>query len=247
MSATLDPPPHPAPPATGSHDYTMTAAGAWHGARASVALGVASAILGAGFGVAARQAAMPLGITLLMSGSVFAGAAQFAALTMWTAPLPFVPIWLSTFAVNARFALLSASLTPWLRHYRGAVPWASMFVLGEGQWAISTNAYARGERDLGIFIGSGVVVWVVWMAGTLVGHLAAPLLGDPRRLGLDLVLVLFFAATLTSTWRGRRDLAPWAAAALATRLPAWLVAPEWQVLVAALVGATIGAWRDSHD
>lgn len=227
-------------------DYTLTAAGAWQGARASVALAVASAVLGAGFGVAARQTALPLWATLLMSGSVFAGAAQFAALTLWTSPLPLLPIWLSTFAVNARFALLSASLTPWLRHYGGMVPWVSLFMTAEGPWAVANAAYGRGQRDIGVLIGSGVATWIVWMAGTATGFLAAPLLGDPRRLGLDLVLVLFFAALLTTTWRGRQDVAPWAAAALATRIPPSIVAPEWQILVAALVGAFIGAWRDAR-
>jgi predicted branched-subunit amino acid permease len=84
------------------------------------------------------------------------------------------------------------------------------------------------------------------MTGTATGYLAAPSLGDPRRFGLDLVLVLFFASTLTSGWRGPRDLVPWGAAALATRIPAAIVAPEWQVLVAALVGASVGAWRDTR-
>jgi predicted branched-subunit amino acid permease len=230
----------------GDRHHTLTMAGARQGARASVALGVASAVLGAGFGVAARQTELPLWATLFMSGSVFAGAAQFAALTLWASPLPFLPIWLSTFAVNARFALLSASLTPWLRHYGGAVPWTSLFMMGEGTWAVANDAYRRGQRDLGVLIGSGVAIWIVWMAGTAAGHLAAPLLGDPRRLGLDLVLVLFFAALLTTTWRGRQDLAPWAAAALATRIPPSIVAPEWQILVAALVGAFVGAWRDAR-
>ncbi|MGE0812696.1 MAG: AzlC family ABC transporter permease [Vicinamibacterales bacterium] len=226
--------------------HTFTARGLARGASASVALGLASSVLGAGVGVAARQAGLPLWGTVLMSGSVFAGAAQFAALTLWVAPLPYAPIWLSTFAVNARFALLTASLSPWLRHYRGWVQGLSTFLMGEGQWAIASNAHLRGERDIGVFVGSGLVVWFVWMTGTTVGYLAAPVLGDPRRLGLDLVLVLFFAATLTTTWRGRRDLVPWGAAALATRLSPWMVPPEWQVLVAALVGATVGAWRDAH-
>jgi hypothetical protein len=39
---------------------------------------------------------------------------------------------------------------------------------------------------------------------------------------------------------------PWSAAALATRIPPSMVAPEWQVLVAALVGASVGAWRDTR-
>lgn len=226
--------------------HTFTRRGVWEGARASVPLGVASAVLGAGFGVAARQVDLALWATLFMSGSVFAGAAQFAVLPLWSAPLPLAPIWFSTFAVNARFSLLSASLTPWLRHYRGTAPWATMFLLGEGQWAIAMGGYARGQRDLGVLVGSGLLVWVVWMAGTAAGFLAAPSLGDPRRFGLDLVLVLFFASTLTSGWRGPRDLVPWSAAALATRIPPSIVAPEWQVLVAALVGACVGAWRDTR-
>lgn len=230
---------------TEAEDYALTASGIWRGARTSGALGVASAVLGAGFGVAAYQGALPLWATLAMSGSVFAGAAQFAALPLWSAPLPYAALWFSTFAVNARFSLLSASLTPWLKHYRGLVPWVTVGLIGEGQWAISTQAFAHGERDVGVLLGSSLVVWTSWMAGTSAGFLAAPLLGDPRRLGLDLVLVLFFAAALTGSWRGPRDLVPWASAALATRLPASIVAPEWQVLVAALVGAAVGAWRDA--
>lgn len=231
---------------TDTRDYSLTRQGIGRGARASVALGVASAVLGAGFGVAASHATFPLWATLFMSGTVFAGAAQFAVLGLWSAPLPFAPIWFSTLAVNARFSLLSASLTPWLKHYRGVVPWITVGLLGEGQWAVSTQAFARGERDLGVLVGSSLAVWTSWMAGTTLGFLASPVLGDPRRLGLDLVLVLFFTGTLVSGWRGPRDLLPWGAAALATRIPASIVAPEWQVLVAALVGACVGAWRDAR-
>lgn len=235
--------PAPAPPS----DVSLTRDGVRRGVAASVPLGIASAILGAGFGVAARQTALPLWSALLMSGTVFAGAAQFAALPLWTAPLPLVPLWLSTLAVNARFALLSAALSPWVLRYRAPVRWWSMFLLGEGQWAVAMQAYGRGERDLGVYVGSGAMVWAAWMAGTLAGHVGAAALGDPRRFGLDLVLVLFFASTLTSSWRGSRDLAPWAAAAAATRLSPWLVPLEWQVLVAALVGAAVGAWRDTRS
>jgi predicted branched-subunit amino acid permease len=120
--------------------YTLTRRGLWQGARASVPLGVASAVLGAGFGVAARQVDLALWATLFMSGSVFAGAAQFAVLPLWSAPLPLAPIWFSTFAVNARFALLSASLTSWLRH--GSRPACSAKVSGPSRWAPTRAANA---------------------------------------------------------------------------------------------------------
>lgn len=232
--------------AGGSSSDRITRAGLWQGARASVPISVATAVLGAGFGVAARQASLSLGATVGMTATVFAGAAQFAALTLWQAPLPLVPIWLSTLAVNARFMLLSASLAAWIGRRHGLKAIAAMFVMAEGPWAVSMQARAAGSRDFGVYIGSGAMVGFVWIAGTALGYLAAPLLGDPRRLGLDLVLVLFFACALTTTWRGSRDLAPWAAAALATRIPASIVAPEWQVLVSAVIGAAVGAWRDAR-
>lgn len=224
----------------------ITRAGIWQGVRASIPLGLATAVLGAGFGVAARQAQLPLGATMVMTAAVFAGASQFAALALWQSPLPLIPIWLSTLAVNARFMLLGAALESWTGRRHGAKAYAAMFFLAEGPWAVAMQAKAAGARDFGVFVGSGVAVWIVWVIGTAAGYLAAPLLGDPRQLGLDLVLVLFFACALTSTWRGPRDLAPWTAAALATQLPASLVAPEWQVLVAAVVGAAVGAWRDTR-
>lgn len=221
-------------------------AGFVRGLRLSAPVAVATLVVGTGFGLAAQQHGLPFWAAALMSGTVVAGAAQFAALPLWSAPLPFAAIWFSTLAINARFMLLSAALSPWLGRYRGATPWLSLALLIEGPWAVATRALHDGDRDLGVLLGSEVLIWVTWMAGTTAGFVAAPLLGDPRRFGLDLVLVLFFTGTLTSGWRGRRDLWPWAAAAAATFLPAAIVAPQWKVLVAGVVGATVGAWRDAR-
>lgn len=234
-------------------DHTLTAVGAActtaglvRGVRLSVPLAVATVVVGTGFGLAAQQVGMPLWAAALMSGTVLAGAAQFAALPLWTAPLPFAPLWFSTLAVNARFSLLSASLASWLHRYRGATPWLAVALLVEGPWAVVVKAQRDSDEDLGVLLGSQALMWVMWVGGTVLGYVAAPALGDPKRLGLDLVLVLFFAGTLTSGWRGPRDLWPWGAAAAATFLPASIVAPQWKVLVAALVGAAVGAWRDAR-
>ncbi len=240
MSASVGPASPANPPAR------CTMAGMVRGVRLSVPLAVATVVVGTGFGLAAQQARLPLWAASLMSGIVLAGAAQFAALPLWTTPLPLAPLWFATLAVNARFSLLSASLASWLRRYRGATPWLAVVLLVEGPWAVATRAQRDGDEDLGLLLGSQALMWVTWVGGTTLGYVAAPALGDPRRVGLDLVLVLFFTGTLTSGWQGVRDLWPWSAASAATFLPASIVAPEWKVLVAALIGAFVGAWRDAR-
>ena len=85
---------------------------------------------GMAFGVAALQNGLdPLSI-LLLSGLVFAGSSQFAALDLWTEPLALLPIWLTTLAINARHLLYGAALYPWLRsitkaHRSTSVPWSA--------------------------------------------------------------------------------------------------------------------------
>lgn len=233
-------------PGTADTPALCTLAGVVRGVRRSAPLAVATLVVGTGFGLAAAQRTLPLWAATLMSGTVLAGAAQFAALPLWSAPLPFAPVWLSTLAVNARFALLSASLAPWLSRYRGAAPWLALAMLIEGPWAVTTRSHREGDFDLGVLLGSQMLMWATWVGGTVAGYVAAPLIGDPRRFGLDLVLVLFFTGTLTAGWQGRRDLWPWVAAAGATLLPAALVAPQWKVLVAGVIGAAVGAWRDAR-
>lgn len=240
MTPGGDPGSPPEPPAR------CTTAGVIRGVRLSVPLAVATVIVGTGFGLAAQQAGMALWAASLMSGIVLAGAAQFAALPLWTSPVPLLPLWFSTLAVNARFSLLSASLASWLRRYGGATPWLAVVLLVEGPWAVTTRAQRDGDDDLGVLLGSQALMWITWVGGTVFGYAAAPALGDPRRLGLDLVIVLFFTGALTTGWRGPRDLWPWGAASAATFLPASIVPPQWTVLVAALVGAAVGAWRDTR-
>src|SRR5215813_10541223 len=95
------------PPATGSSSgsssggSSFTLRGALLGARRSLPLALAGLTEGVAFGVLARQAGMSLGETLAMSGLVYAGTAQFVALGLWVAPLPFVALAATTLLVNA--------------------------------------------------------------------------------------------------------------------------------------------------
>ena len=77
-----------------------------------ILLPVAAMVLpfGIAFSVAAQQAGLEDLTIIAMSMLVFAGASQFAALELWQSPVPWIPLALVVFAVNARHILMGASL-----------------------------------------------------------------------------------------------------------------------------------------
>lgn len=224
----------------------LTRAGWARGAREILPLCAFVFVLAATFGVSARQAGLSAGLAALMSASVFAGGAQFAALGLLGPPPMMMPLLLGTLAINARHLLLGAALAPWLMRLPLWQRLGAVAVLSDANWAQAMRAHAAGERDAGVLVGGGALMWATWVAGTAAGALASEAVPDVRRFGLDALLVGFFTAALVSGWRGRGDAPAAIGAAAVTALVVVLGAPQWSVLVGALGGAAAGAWSDAH-
>jgi 4-azaleucine resistance transporter AzlC len=224
----------------------LTLRGLARGAREILPLCVFVFVMGATFGVTARQAGLSAAVATLMSASVFAGGAQFAALGLLGPPLVMGPLLLGTFAINARHLLMGAALAPWLSRLPRWQRLSGVTVLSDANWAQAMRAYAAGERDVGVLVGAGSLMWLVWVIGTAVGAIAAAAVPDVSRFGLDALLLGFFAAALTDGWRGRADLPAALGALVTTVAVAAMGAAEWSVLVGALGGALTGAWLDER-
>jgi predicted branched-subunit amino acid permease len=211
------------------------------GAREMLFALVSIVLFAMAFGVAARGAGLEGWATLLMSGVVFAGASQFAALELMASPVPWIPLLTVVFAVNARHILMGAALYPWF----GRLPFAQRLLpaglMTDINWALAVQAYDRGERDMGHLVGSGLLLWVTWLAGTGLGvALVDAVTLDLRRFAIDLVFLLFFVCLLTSLRRGRSDDIAWVVAG-ATAVVAWHVLPaHWHVLAGAAAGGIAG-------
>jgi 4-azaleucine resistance transporter AzlC len=193
----------------------FTQAGVVRGVREIAPLMLAMVPYGMAFGVAATQKGLEPWQALLMSGLVFAGSSQFAALDLWVAPLSLVPILLTTLAVNARHLLYGAALYPWLRHASAAQRFPIMAVLTDSTWVYATQAEAKGERDAGVLLGAGGLTWLVWVLSTAAGAYLGGAIPDPKKFGIDVVMAVFFAAggrERRRSNRGRpRPLRDWSA------------------------------------
>jgi 4-azaleucine resistance transporter AzlC len=223
---------------------TFTRAGVWRGMRDIAPLMVAMWPYGMAFGVAALQKGVdPLSI-LLMSGLVFAGSSQFAALDLWVGPLGLIPIWLTTLAINARHLLYGAALYPWLRDITTAQRFPIVAVLTDSTWVYATQAEAKGERDAGVLLGAGALTWAMWVLSTAAGAYLGGAIADPKKFGIDVVMAAFFAVSLTSLWKGPDTLKPWAAAAAASLAGMWYLPAGWHVIAGGLAGGLVGVLTD---
>jgi 4-azaleucine resistance transporter AzlC len=222
----------------------FTHRGIARGARRTLPIGAAVAVYGTVFGALAAQAGMSSLEATLMSGLVFAGAAQFIALELWATPLPIFALALTALIVNLRHLLMGATLAGWLRGLPPPQLAASAAVLSDESWALTTQAQRNGERDRAFLIGSGLVLFVCWVGSTAVGALAGGVIEDPEAFGLDFAFTAVFLVLLVGFWRGRADLLPWVSGgAVALAVEAAVEGP-WYILAGGLAGSILGTWRD---
>jgi 4-azaleucine resistance transporter AzlC len=199
-------------------------------------------LYGAVFGVLASEKGLAWIEAFLMSLLVFSGSAQLAALQGWSASPLIAPLVTTVVLVNARYVLYGASIQPWLRVASRPQSLATLFFLGDGNWALSMREYQAGYRDAGFLFGSGVASALPWFVGTAAGHLVGRSVPHPASLGLDFMLVAFAAAIGVSVFRGRSDLWPAAAAVIvAAVLGLWL--PGWTIVGAAIAAGWVGGAR----
>jgi len=215
----------------------------WKGFRDGAPFVLVAGPFGMLFGVLATEAGLKLTETLVLTATVFAGAAQLTALQLMQENAPTLIVLASALAVNLRMAMYSASLTPFL----GAAPlWqraVAAYLTVDQSYACSIVRFET-EPDLtipqrmGYFLGTVTPVAVAWYAFTLTGALVGARI--PESWALDFALPIAFLAMVTPMLRTAAHvvaaLVSVAVALLAAGLPYNL-----GLIVAGLSGMIAGA------
>lgn len=224
-----------------------SAAGFAEGARLALPAMPVMALFGVAFGAFAAQKGLTLVEAALMSALTFAGASQFVAAETWVHPMTVAGIatlGLVTATVNMRFVLLTASLRPWLGGLPAWQTYPALALLTEPGWLIALRYRAEGGADCASLLGSGVALWLVWIAGTVCGFLLGALVTEPQRYGLDVVMPVFFIVVLVPLWRGPRGAVPWVVAGVVALVAARHLPGSWYIIAGAVAGAITGGIQD---
>jgi 4-azaleucine resistance transporter AzlC len=200
---------------------------------------IASAIFvfGISFGVLAVAARLPAWSVVLMSVLVFAGSAQFAALGVIAAGGGVLTAIFAGALLNLRFVATGIAVAPSLpggRLLRAVLAQLSI----DESYALSARAGAPGRPDGKTLLISGASFYAVWVVGTSLGALLGPVLGDPKRLGLDAAFPAGFIALLWPMLSGRHAVR----CAIGGVLAALALAPFTPPGVPLAGAAVIGLW-----
>ncbi|MGE5273225.1 MAG: AzlC family ABC transporter permease [Verrucomicrobiota bacterium] len=164
-------------------------------------IAVAAAAFSLSFGVLARSGGMGWVAPLVMSATTFAGSAQFAVVSVLTGAGSAAAAVAAAVMLNARYAPIGISIASAFHGPASRRLVQSQLIVDES-WAMTLRR--KGGFDVHVMLGAGALLYVCWIAGTVMGLLLGNVVGDPDRLGLDAAFPALFLALLVPQLRGRR-------------------------------------------
>ena len=209
------------------------------GLSAGVPYAVAGGVLALSFGVLAREAGFSALGAVVMSAVVFAGSAQFAAISIVAGGGGIGAAIGAAALMNSRFLPMGIALAPSLRGGSLARAAQGQTVV-DASWAMANEGGGRFDRHF--LFGATAVQYATWLGGTAAGALGGGALGDTRALGLDVIFPAFFLALLLPELRDARSRGVALAGALIALALVPLAPPGVPVLVAS-VAALAGLKR----
>jgi 4-azaleucine resistance transporter AzlC len=172
------------------------------GFKAGLTFALPALAIGMSFGVLAEPV-MGAAAAIAMSILVFAGAAQFASVSILAAGGGLASAVSAGLLVNARFLPMGLAVAPALRGgpLRRAAEGQAMV---DASWALANRGDGTFDRD--VMLGATIPQAAGWWTGTAIGALGGALLGDPATLGLDAMFPAFYLALLAEEMRDRAAL-----------------------------------------
>lgn len=197
--------------------------------------------VGIAYAVLATNAGFTSFETVLMSITVFAGAAQILAVGMVSQKATLLAIVIAVFLINARYLILSAYVYTKLRD----IPWykrlVSSFFVTDEDFAM----FSLAKKEIATFpylLGSMTVCYLSWVSGAVIGVFAYNILPESLSAALGIALYALFISLVVPRSRGHWYLALFMiATAIFNSILANYISLSWSVVISTLLFATIGA------
>ena len=212
------------------------------GIKATIPLVIGALPFGIIFGALSISAGISPAGTMALSLFVFAGSAQFVAVGLVAGGASIPVIVLTTFVVNLRHALYSATLAPYVKHLpqRWLLPFG--FLLTDEAFVTASTHYDEpGDPALKhwYFLGSELMLFVCWQIFTAIGIVAGTQIKDAANWGLDFAMSVTFIGMLVPLMKNRPVLAAVIVAAITAVLTNSLP-NKIGLIIAALAGVVAG-------
>ncbi len=198
--------------------------------------------------LAIKDGHLPPEAAIAASSIVFAGSSQMIGQQLMGVGTPGIVIVVTTFVVNLRHALYSASVAPYIKHLRPIWKWLLAYLLTDEAYAVAITHYYENDDALThkhwYYLGAGLALWSTWQLSTIAGVVAGAQV--PESWSLDFTLALTFIALVVPRLKDRPSMAAaFSAGIVAVILNPWPY--KLGLMLAALTGIVIGMMLETHS
>lgn len=221
---------------TASHDFRMVLK---DGVTAAWPICLGYVPIGLAFGVLAQKAGLTPAEIGLMSLLVFAGSAQFIAVSMLGSGAAAIPIILTTFTVNLRHLLMSSSLAVHLQ--RLSAGWLSLYAYGvtDESFALNMTRFRDASWDWRRALVLNHTSNLAWIASTVIGGIGGQFI-PAGAFGIDYALPAMFICLLVLQIRNVLYVAVALMAGLLAVAFSLLISGNAYIVAATVSAATVG-------
>ncbi|WP_214742525.1 MULTISPECIES: AzlC family ABC transporter permease [unclassified Exiguobacterium] len=215
------------------------------GLRAGIPVAIGYIPIAIAFGLLAQSFHLPNVITLSMSFLIFAGASQFITVQLLMTGSMYWEIILTTFILNSRHFLMSASLSQRIESTSRKLLAAIAFGVTDETFSIAST---RKEASSGMFVlGLNTVAFLAWNVGTWIGVFLAFGLPSSLQASMGIALYAMFIGLLVPSLTTRPVFVVASLAVSIQAMLQWWITPFFpisdgiRIIIATVLAAGIGA------
>ncbi|PKN98080.1 MAG: branched-chain amino acid ABC transporter permease [Chloroflexi bacterium HGW-Chloroflexi-4] len=205
-----------------------------------IPVGFAYGVLGVNAGISTLN-------TILMSLIVFAGSAQLMATGFFSQGLNPFSIIITTFIVNLRHMLMSASLSSHMKEWKKIEVAGFCYELTDETFAVHSLRFNEGDTAALPAMSINLICQLSWVVGTILGALAGNLISDVKPFALDYALPAMFIALLILQVHNRKHVIVAIFGAVVSIVLWKFGITQWNVILATVIGATLGAVLETSN
>ncbi len=196
--------------------------------------------VGFAYGVLATKSGISNLNTVVMSVLVFAGSAQFIAVGMLAASSGAVAVIATTFVVNLRHLLMSASLSPSMGRWSVTQLALFSYQITDETFAMNTSRHKELNDTKTEVFALNTTSHLSWVCGGALGVFASGLITDVKPLGLDFALAGMFIGLLVFQVNSLVKLATALCAGGVGTILYYYGFQQSYIIIGAVVAATFG-------
>jgi len=176
------------------------------GLKAAIPIAVGYIPIAITFGLVAKSAGIPNCISMLMSFIVFAGSSQFVAVNLITLGANTWEIVFTTFIINLRHLLMTASLSQRIDS-RISKKLRSLIAFGVTDETFTVTSLCETKLiDTGFILGLNFLAFISWQTGTWIGIFLAAGLPASLKTSMGIALYAMFIGLIVPPLRDSKPV-----------------------------------------